>query len=92
MDNVSDVISKMYLDIINNPVTHNSVRKNFPRECVNEIFYILESTGDVLSEREIDVEVKLRDGLVSVRFTYFPRTNEISQFEKKIREKFSIGD
>ena len=85
---ISNTISKMYLDIINNPVTHNSTRKTFPRECVNEIFYTLESMGDILSEREIDVDIKLRNGLVTVKFTYFIRSNEMPPLEKEIRKKF----
>ena len=91
--NVEKKVTEMFLEMHNNPVDHKNVREVFPSECFPQICMTVSKLTELVNNRHIHCELKLRDGTCSVSFVYFasPSCDEQTPFEKKVRAKFN-GD
>ena len=90
MTNPSDKISEMFLKVYNNPINHNNCSETFPCECFGEVCIALSEIKEIVSDRHIDVEVKMVRGLCRVKFVYFSdeSRDKMLPFEEEVREKF----
>lgn len=84
---LEQTLGEMFREVHNNPINHNSVSKNFPRECFTEIFETIALIGG-LDDKHINCEVKLHRGLCKVSFTYFSNVDKELPLERKVMEEF----
>lgn len=86
---VSLIISEMYREVANNcGITHQSLRKTFPRECFTEVCNAIFELSELNTNPHINCEVNLHRRVCSVKFTYFKDVGEATPFEKKVKNEF----